>query len=46
MNDAMYDQAVLASYGDGNYERLKEIQTKYDPSGFIASHTNGFKIAS
>ena len=44
LNDAMYDQKPLQSYGEANYERLKRIQKKYDPSGLFPGRTGGFKF--
>lgn len=44
LNDAMYDQKPLQSYGQSTYERLQSIQKKYDPSGFFLGRTGGFKF--
>ena len=44
MNDAMYDQNPLKSYGRSTYERLKGIQSTYDPAGFFSGRTGGFKV--
>ena len=43
LNDAMYDQKPLQSYGQRNFDQLKSIQQKYDPSGFFPGRTGGFK---
>ena len=45
MNDGMYDQQVLQSFGPDNYARLKAIQQKYDPVGFFPGRTGGFKYS-
>jgi hypothetical protein len=45
LNDAMYDQKPLESYGQATYDRLKGIQKAYDPSGLFPSRTGGFKFA-
>jgi len=39
MNDAMYDQDPLHSYGESTYERLKGIQQPVDPSRLFATRT-------
>jgi hypothetical protein len=44
LNDAMYDQKPLQSYGHDTYDKLKSIQQKYDPAGFFPSRTGGFKF--
>lgn len=44
MNDAMYDQTVLQSYGHENYRRLKSIAKDVDPDGFLATRQGGFKF--
>jgi hypothetical protein len=44
LNDAMYDQLPLQSYGEETYERLKGIQKKYDTNGLFPSRTGGFKF--
>ena len=44
LNDAMYDQPVLQSYGEGNNAALRAIQRKWDPEGFLAERTGGFKF--
>lgn len=33
MNDAGLGQEIFQNYGPGSLERLKDIRTKYDPSG-------------
>jgi len=43
LNDAMYDQTPLQSYGRSNYEKLKAIQKSVDPEGFFPGRTGGFK---
>lgn len=43
LNDAMGDQRPLESYGEGNYQKLKSIQRRYDPEGVLQSKTGGFK---
>lgn len=42
MNDAMYDQKVLQSYGEETYQRLKATHSAYDPAGFFATRQKGF----
>jgi hypothetical protein len=44
LNDAMYDQLPLQSYGDVTYQKLKGIQEDYDPSGLFPTRTGGFKF--
>lgn len=44
LNDAMYDQKPLQSYGQARYDRLKRIQKTYDPSGLFPTRTGGFKF--
>lgn len=44
MNDGMYDQPVLQSYGDGNYQRMKTIQRSVDPAGLLATRQGGFRF--
>jgi hypothetical protein len=44
MNDAMFDQKPLQSYGDDNCQRLKAIQKAYDPTEFFPRRTGGFKF--
>lgn len=46
MNDAMYDQDVLRSYGNTTYDRLKATHEMYDPKGFFATRQGGFKFSS
>ncbi|KAM4057732.1 FAD binding domain-containing protein [Hirsutella rhossiliensis] len=46
MNDAMADQNVLQSYGDGTYQRLKAIHQDYDPDGFFSTRQGGFKFST
>ncbi|KAI7347927.1 hypothetical protein KC343_g12959 [Hortaea werneckii] len=43
MNDAMYNQDPLRSYGDETYERLRQIHNERDPSGLF-DRTGGFKF--
>lgn len=43
MNDAMYNQDPLRSYGGATYNKLKAIQQKRDPNGFFSKRTGGFK---
>lgn len=45
LNDAMYDQEPLQSYGNGNYEKLKTTQKKYDPEGLWSGRQGGFKFS-
>lgn len=45
MNDAMFNQDPLRSYGDATYNRLRQIQRQRDPNGFFAKRTGGFKFA-
>lgn len=42
-NDATFDQVPYQTYPWNNYARLNAIQRKYDPSGFFATRTDGFK---
>jgi hypothetical protein len=44
LNDAMYDQKPLQSYGQETYEQLKGIQEAYDPAGLFPTRTGGFKF--
>lgn len=44
MNDAIYSQEVLQTYGNKSYERLKATHQKYDPNGFFATRQDGFKF--
>lgn len=44
LNDAMYDQHPLQSYGNNAYARLASIQKAVDPNGFFAGRTGGFKL--
>lgn len=44
LNDAMFDQLPLQSYGGDNYEVLKSTQGKYDPEGLWATRQGGFKF--
>ncbi|KAJ6437126.1 FAD-binding, type 2 [Purpureocillium lavendulum] len=46
MNDAMYDQDVLRSYGNTTYDRLKATHDAYDPEGFLSTRQGGFKFSS
>ncbi|KAL4945676.1 hypothetical protein BDV06DRAFT_230146 [Aspergillus oleicola] len=41
MNDASRDQNPLASYGQGNLERLKDVSRKYDPGQVFQRLQNG-----
>lgn len=45
MNDASWDQDVIGSYGEENNKRLREIQSRYDPS-FVFQRLvpGGFKL--
>ncbi|KAH8701257.1 hypothetical protein GQ44DRAFT_744102 [Phaeosphaeriaceae sp. PMI808] len=46
MNDASRDQNPLASYGEKNLQRLKEIASKYDPTQFFQKVQNsGFLLS-
>jgi hypothetical protein len=42
-NDATWDQGVYRSYKD--YEKLGQIQKKYDPNGFFSKRTNGWRFS-
>jgi len=42
-NDAMFDQQPYQTFGNNNYVKLKATQRKYDPNGFFATRTGGFK---
>lgn len=44
LNDAMFDQKPLQSYGQANYNRLKSIWQSVDPAGFWSTRMNGFKF--
>lgn len=44
MNDAMFNQNPLRSYGEETFARLKEIQKLRDPEGFLAKRQGGFKL--
>lgn len=45
MNDASYDQAVIASYGAENVERMRDVQRIYDPDQvFQELVPGGFKL--
>ncbi|RMZ81649.1 hypothetical protein DV737_g2424, partial [Chaetothyriales sp. CBS 132003] len=39
MNDAMYNQDPLGSYGQETYDRLASIQKQRDPDGFFSQRT-------
>ncbi|GAP89749.1 putative FAD binding domain-containing protein [Rosellinia necatrix] len=45
MNDAGYNQNVLASFGPKNLKRLRDIASRYDPTGvFQTLQNNGFLL--
>lgn len=45
MNDASWDQEVIAHYGDESVERLKAVRDKYDPGEiFQRLVKGGFKL--
>ncbi|KAF2174162.1 hypothetical protein M409DRAFT_16430 [Zasmidium cellare ATCC 36951] len=44
MNDAMYNQDPVRSYGEETYERLRGIQRQRDPSGLFSGRTGGWKF--
>ena len=44
LNDAMYDQDPLRSYGEATYEKLRGIQRERDPEGLFSKRTGGFKF--
>jgi hypothetical protein len=44
LNDAMFDQQPLRSYGESTFERLGRIQKAYDPEGLFPRRTKGFKF--
>jgi hypothetical protein len=44
MNDAMYDQDPLRSYGEETYQRLAQIQKQVDSQGLFSKRTKGFKF--
>ncbi|KJX98909.1 FAD-binding domain-containing protein [Zymoseptoria brevis] len=44
MNDAMYNQDPLRSYGAATYDRLKQIQRERDPNGLFSKRAGGFKF--
>ncbi|KAJ9150677.1 FAD-binding, type 2 [Pleurostoma richardsiae] len=46
MNDAMYDQPVLQSYGEATYQKLKSTHAKYDPEGFFSQRQKGFTFTT
>lgn len=45
MNNAMYRQDVLRSYGNATSRRLEAIRRRYDPTGFFSRRQGGFKLA-
>ncbi|OTA98692.1 hypothetical protein M426DRAFT_69295 [Hypoxylon sp. CI-4A] len=45
MNDASWDQPVIAHYGEENVQKLKEVQARYDPDlVFQRLVPGGFKL--
>lgn len=44
VNDAMYNQDPRRFYGEGVYEKLKDIQRERDPEGLFHKRTGGFKF--
>lgn len=44
MNDAMFNQDPLKSYGSATYSRLQQIQRRRDPKGFLSKRQGGFKL--
>ena len=45
MNDASYDQPVIAHYGEASVEKLRKVQRLYDPNlVFQRLVTGGFKL--
>lgn len=44
MNDAMYNQDPVRSYGEETYQKLLRIQRQRDPKGLFAKRTGGFKL--
>lgn len=44
MNDAMYDQKPLQSYGAETYARMKTVRDQVDPGNFFVKRTGGFKF--
>lgn len=45
MNDASYDQEVIAHYGAASVEKLREVQRMYDPGlVFQKLVAGGFKL--
>ncbi|PHH66888.1 hypothetical protein CDD81_5240 [Ophiocordyceps australis] len=46
MNDAMYDQDPLVSYGRENYRRLRAIKIKYDNADFFGRQQLGFRFST
>ncbi|PYH43915.1 FAD-binding oxidoreductase [Aspergillus saccharolyticus JOP 1030-1] len=47
MNDASWDQEVIAHYGEANVRRLREVQRRYDPDlVFQRLVPGGFKLGS
>ena len=45
MNDASYDQDVIAHYGEASVEKLRMVQRQYDPNlVFQRLVTGGFKL--
>ncbi|CAK3906897.1 FAD-binding domain-containing [Lecanosticta acicola] len=44
MNDAMYNQDPVRSYGEATYAKLKAIQEQRDPEGFFSRRAGGFKF--
>lgn len=44
LNDAMYNQLPLQSYGSETYQQLAALQKEVDPNGFFSKRTGGFKF--
>lgn len=46
MNDGMFDQQVLQSYGAATYQKMKQVQISRDPNGFFSKRQGGFKFST
>jgi hypothetical protein len=45
LNDAMYNQDAVQSYGDDTFAKLSQIQKSRDPAGFFSKRTGGPRYA-
>ncbi len=44
MNYALNTQPVLESFGQDNFNRMKEVKAKYDPKGLLNVWKGGYKL--